>query len=59
MDNTQNYKDYSKNLDEFDLQAIREATAINNSFRMERPGRKTRLSSDPKSKRARVQLTKQ
>lgn len=54
-----NYKDYSKNLDEFDLQAIREATAINNSFRMERPGRKTRLSSDPKSKRARVQLTKQ
>lgn len=59
MDNTQNYSDYSKNLDQFDLQAIREATAINNSFRMERPGRKTRLSNDPKSKQARVGLIEQ
>ena len=46
--------DYSANLDQFDLEAIREGTAIKGSFRMQKPKRKRRLSSDPKSKRRRA-----
>ncbi len=46
--------DYSANLDEFDLEAIREGTAIKGSFRMQKPKPKRRISSDPKSKRRRA-----
>jgi len=47
-------KDYSANLDKFDLEAIREGTAIQNSFKVQKPKRKRRISSDPKSKRRRA-----
>ena len=46
--------DYSANLDKFDLEAIREGTAIQNSFKVQKPKPKRRLSSDPKSKRRRA-----
>ena len=46
--------DYSANLDEFDLEAVREGTALKRSFRVQKPKRKRRLSSDPKSRRRRA-----
>jgi hypothetical protein len=47
-------KDHSANLDKFDLEAIREGTAIQNSFKPQKPKPKRRLSSDPQAKARRA-----